>query len=186
MMRGLFGKGSALMTVPQRVRASAAIAQRQAYRGGLALRSLPRLQELLARSEGELQVDLQAERRHGRDHLHGSVHGLLNLQCQRCERVYGWPLQADLDLVLVQSEADEASMLQDADPYCVQEDVLPLHELIEDEVLLAMPMLPRCESCENEIQAASPAAAAEVSSEAEEAPRENPFAKLQDAFKKRS
>lgn len=173
------------MTVPQRVRASAAIAQRQAYRGELPLRSLPRLSAELADAAGVLQVDLQAQRRQGRDRLQGELRGELKLRCQRCERSFDWPLKANVDLLLVQSDEEEASVLQEADPYRVQDDVLPLYELIEDEVLLALPMLPRCESCENEINTA-PAAVADAEGEAKDARKENPFAQLQERLKKTS
>jgi len=35
--------------------------------------------------------------------------------------------------------------MQDHDTWLVQADRLPLHELIEDELLLALPLAPRCE-----------------------------------------
>ena len=47
-------------------------------------------------------------------------------------------------LRLVNSESDEQAVLEQDDPYLVQDDQLPLRDLVEDEVLLALPMLPRC------------------------------------------
>src|SRR3546814_6525071 len=64
-----------------------------------------------------------------------------------------WPLQIDIDLRLVETEEEEQAVLHEADPYLVQDDRLPLREIVEDEILLALPMLPRCESCENVVQA---------------------------------
>src|SRR3546814_8193390 len=58
-----------------------------------------------------------------------------------------------IDLRLVETEEEEQAVLHEADPYLVQDDRLPLREIVEDEILLALPMLPRCESCENVVQA---------------------------------
>jgi len=183
IIRGPFlGKASAV-PIPQSVRATAAITQRQAYRGELPVRSLERLRSLLADDSTVLQVELQAERERGKDRLHGQLQGPLRLNCQRCQRVFDWTLQTRMDLRLVHSEAEEQAVLQEADPYCVQDDTLPVRELIEDEVLLTLPMLPRCQSCENEILKVSAAEVAEPRVEAAEPERKNPFAALQDQLK---
>ena len=165
------------MPIPQTVRASAAIAQQQAYRGEVPLRSLPRLQGLLASADGVLRVALQAGRSAGRERLRGTVEAELSLCCQRCEKIYSWPLRLELDVCLVHSEEEEEAVLHDADPYLVQDDQLPVCDLVEDETLLALPMLPRCESCEHAVQALpEPVGAQDI--DAGETPTRNPFANL--------
>ncbi|SEP79148.1 uncharacterized protein SAMN04488038_101502 [Solimonas aquatica] len=137
---------------------------------------------MLADASGALQVELQAGVRQGREHLQGELQGGLKFCCQRCERSFEWPLRIEMDLLLVHSEEEEAAALQDAEPYWVQDDELPLQELIEDEVLLALPMLPRCESCENAVKASAAVQEAAVEQVEE---RVNPFLQLQEEFKKR-
>src|SRR3546814_4255435 len=144
------------MPFAQIVSASSALAQRQAYSGGLPLSSVERLREVLVDDAGVLQVEQHAEKSRGAKRLQGTVNGELALSCQRCDARIAWPLQIDIDLRLVETEEEEQAVLHEADPYLVQDDRLPLREIVEDEILLALPMLPRCESSENVVQASPP------------------------------
>jgi uncharacterized protein len=168
------------MPIPQSVTASSALTQRQAYSGELALRSLARLRAALADDAGALRVQLQAHKARGRESLQGTIDGELALSCVRCEARMTWPLHVDVDLRLVHTEEEEQAVLQEADPYRVQDDRLPLQEIVEDEVLLALPMLPRCESCENAVQA-STGPKGEDAAVRQEA---NPFAALKERLGK--
>lgn len=178
MMRALLQGKS---VIPKRTKASAAVAHATRFDGRLAVEELPRLQAALMGAGAELKVDLKLSSPEGISQIEGRIDGLLPLQCLRCERVFEWPLALSLDLRLVSNEEEERRLLQDADPYWVQDDELPLHQLIEDEVLLDLPMLPRCAVCEAKVQQApSP-------QEPGEAPvperRESPFAALKGRFK---
>jgi len=97
------------------------------------------------------------------------------LTCQRCLRPFEMPVEIDRQLRFVRDEA-EAEVL-DAE---LDDDVLALpraldlRELVEDELLLALPLVPRHETC--------PAPLSHSSGQFDEpaAPeRENPFAALQ-------
>lgn len=167
------------MGIPQVVRASGAVAQEERYEGDLPVRSLERLREALASPDAVLQVRLQARSLGGYPQLSGTIGGRLPLLCRRCDKPYEWPLEMHLALRLVENEDQERALMQDADPYWVQDDQLPLREIVEDEVLLALPMLPRCETCENIVQAA-PTPVVEVAA----VRRENPFAALKERLKK--
>ncbi|MGH8541089.1 MAG: YceD family protein [Stenotrophobium sp.] len=162
------------MSIPQKVRASTAVKHQQHYAGAVAVNTLPRLVEALAGGDGELQVDLLARKSAGYPALTGTVGGTVMLNCRRCGQAYASPLDLKVDLRLVQSEEEEARLWKDCEPYWVQDDTLLLREVVEDEVLLALPMLPRCDSCENI------ASAAPDTGRAEQARREkqNPFADL--------
>ena len=93
------------------------------------------------------------------------------LTCQRCLQPVETPLELERSLRFVPGEAEAAAL--DADS---EEDVLALprwldlRELAEDELLLALPIVPRHEQCPVPL----PSAAGE-----EEVARENPFAALQ-------
>jgi uncharacterized protein len=167
--------------IPAKIRVSSAVAQAARYESGLAVTALPRLRELLAAPEGELQVSLQAERRGAHAALTGSVAGSLPLNCERCGRRFAWPLQSEIDWRLVRSEDEERALLGECEPLLVENDELALREAIEDEVLLALPMLPRCETCENAVSALPPAAPEPM----DDTPRraENPFAALKKQLK---
>jgi uncharacterized protein len=171
------------MSIPARIQASAAIAHGEKHVGELALKLLPRLAALLEGGEGRLRVELQATDAPGYPVLRGTVDGKLPLRCERCDQRFDWPLHAAPDLRLVFSEDEEKRALHDSEPYLVEHDALPLREIVEDEVLLALPMLARCESCENALRALPEQAATE-----EEPRREpsqgGPFAALKQQLKK--
>ncbi len=132
--------------IPLRVKASQAVSRHEAFAGSVPLAKLPRLAASLVQSEGTLQVELQATRDgEGQDWLHGEIRGRLPLTCQRGLHAFDWDCDVALSLALVESEAEEEQLLQDTESYRVEDDELPLRDLVEDEVLLALPMTPRCE-----------------------------------------
>ncbi len=101
------------------------------------------------------------------------------LTCQRCLQPFQVPLVLDRRLRFVRGEA--AAEALDAE---IEDDVLALsrslnlRELVEDELLLALPLVPRHESCPAPLAMASEAEP--LPDEAPGAPdRPNPFAILQ-------
>lgn len=134
--------------LPQYTGASAAITREAAFAGTVALARLPRLAAQLADAQGELEASLALGREPGLPpRLGGQIRGRLPLVCQRCLEVFDWPLEAEVNLRLVQSEAEEARWLKDYEPYLIEDDCLSLHTIVEDEALLALPLAPRCERC---------------------------------------
>ena len=131
--------------IPASIQASKALKRRELYAGSLPLALMTRLAALLADASGELQVELEASRdAEGAGWLRGEIRGLLTLTCQRGLHPYDWDCELPVTLRLVTSETDEERLLETCDPYLVRDDSLPLRELVEDEVLLALPMMPRC------------------------------------------
>ena len=135
--------------IPLRVKASQAVARHEAFAGSVPLAKLPRLAATLADATGALQVELQATRDdEGQDWLHGEIRGHLPLTCQRGLHAFDWHCDVALSLCLVETEAEEEKLLKECESYLVQDDELPLRDLVEEEVLLALPMMPRCEDPE--------------------------------------
>lgn len=153
------------------------------FAGELAVKNLPRLVQAIGGDKGSIKVHLVADRGSGFARLHGKLEGVLNIRCQRCGKRYDWSLDAAVNLRLVFSEPEEKAALQGSDPYLVENDELPVKELVEDEVLLTLPMLVRCKTCENAISAAAPAKKAKQKEEVETR-RDNPFAALKGKLKK--
>lgn len=168
------------MGIPATIRVSSATAHAERYEGELALGSLQRVVDLLAQPVGKVSVRLQAHSVNGMASLSGEIGGELPLTCRRCDKTYLWPLRAQLDLRLVNSEAQVRELIQDVEVLQVENDELQLREMIEDEILLALPMLPRCETCENAVNAVPEEAPPVV----EPSVRENPFAALKQQLKK--
>ncbi len=127
--------------IPQRVKVSAAVAHASTWQGSLPVARLPRLAAVLAASKGELAAVIAAGRDEaGGARLSGTVDGLLPLVCQACLKTFSWPLHLELELRLVFNEAEERRLLQECEPFLVEDDTLHLHDLVEEEVLLAIPM----------------------------------------------
>jgi uncharacterized protein len=75
----------------------------------------------------------------------GKVQADLALVCQRCLEPMEWPLQLSLALAFLRPNEDEAGIPGPYEPYVV--DILPvrLADMIEDEIILALPSIPRHE-----------------------------------------
>ncbi|MGH8442720.1 MAG: YceD family protein [Nevskiaceae bacterium] len=122
------------------------MSRHEAFSGSVPFAKLPRLAASLAGTDGQLQVELQATRdEEGQNWLHGEIRGRVPLTCQRGLHAFDWNCDVALSLCLVESEADEDRLLKECESYRVEDDQLPLRDLVEEEVLLALPMMPRCE-----------------------------------------
>jgi uncharacterized protein len=145
--------------------------------GDLDVARLPRVAELLAEGPGSVHYLVTGSvNDRGHSVLHVQLDGSLPLRCQRCLGVLSQPLHAVRDLVLVPG-ADEFAPLQDeADT----EDVIPevarleLAPLLEEELLLALPLAPRHEGGDCRTEAA--AGGSEATGGTEQPP--SPFAAL--------
>jgi uncharacterized protein len=121
--------------IPQRVKASGAVAHASTWQGSLPIAKLLIAVLAAGRDDG------------GAARLSGTVDAALPLVCQNCLKTFSWPLHLELELRLVSSEAEERRLLNECEPYLVEDDNLPLQALVEEEVLLALPIAPRCLDC---------------------------------------
>ena len=118
--------------------------------GVLPLSGFPRLRDMLASDAGEVAYVVQGVRdARGRPSLRVSVKGTLQLRCQRCLEALPFELRSAELLVLAASRAEI-----DADPAGAQapdrllaEREIAVCDLIEDELILAVPYAPRHERC---------------------------------------
>ena len=94
--------------------------------------------------DGRLDVERKPQ-------LRVTAQGVLNLRCQRCLGAIAWPL--DLDVVLQPVRAgqpipDEELENDEFDAIEVR-DGLDVVGMVEDEILLALPIAPRHENCDS-------------------------------------
>jgi uncharacterized protein len=109
-----------------------------------------RLRDLLRSTEGTLRYELRGvPQEQGYPALELKVDGALQLVCQRCLAALEFPLRIG---VLLRLAATQAAM--DAEPLEAEgpESIvagrdMPVHTLVEDEVLLAIPIAPRHPDC---------------------------------------
>ncbi|MES9969909.1 MAG: YceD family protein [Candidatus Thiodiazotropha sp.] len=147
--------------------------------GELPLETFSRLSACLLRATGDVSFKLVFSRdQERRALLNGWLKTVLALQCQRCLEEVDLPIDIRLSVVFVQG-LDEAEMLpEEVDPWLVEEDQVVFKDLIEDELLLALPQVAThqpgaCRAPAVDLDKETP----EESSKQE---RENPFAVLAD------
>ena len=117
--------------------------------GVWALAEFPRLREVLANQAGEVTYRISGVRdERGRPALRIEVSGTLALRCQRCLEPMPFAVNTDELLVLAASVAEIHDEPADANApdRVVAGREMALRELVEDELLLAVPYAPRHES----------------------------------------
>ena len=118
--------------------------------GNWPLADFPRLGDMLASRAGDVHYRIEGVRDlHGRPSLRVRVRGTLQLRCQRCLEAMSFEAQTDEMLVLAASLAEihaEPANAQAADRVVAGRE-MPVRDLIEDELILAVPYAPRHESC---------------------------------------
>lgn len=107
----------------------------------LPLAGFERLAPLLARADGVARAHLEFGRDLGREVVRGQVETEFVLICQRCFGEVRWPVSARLDLVRVASEAEAEALDDGRDPLLAPNREVQAAELVEDELLLALPIV---------------------------------------------
>jgi uncharacterized protein len=119
--------------------------------GTLPLSSFPRLQDVLVSNAGGVAYTVRGTRdERGRPGLRVSVRGTLQLRCQRCLGPLAHEVRAEALLVLAtsQAEIDAEPAGVDAPDRVVAGKEMAVRDLVEDELILALPYAPRHEGCE--------------------------------------
>jgi uncharacterized protein len=127
--------------------ASAGATQQGVWR----LSDFPRLRDVLATDAGEVKYEIDGVRDgRGRPALRLKVSGTLALRCQRCLEPMPFEVNTDETLVLAATLAEIHAEPADASApdRVVAGKEMALRELIEDELILAVPYAPRHEDCE--------------------------------------
>jgi uncharacterized protein len=111
-----------------------------------------------------------------------TVRGTATLECQRCMQPMTVPLDSEVRVALLASEADAARVPADFEPVLAPGGRTSIGELIREELLLTLPIVPLHEAPE----ACAPASApAEPAAREEPAPETHkPFARLAELMKR--
>lgn len=139
--------------LPERIDPRRLAAARGEIEGTVELAALPRLADYLlvdeAPSRGLAHLQLRfVEDAQRRVLMQGRLRADLTLQCQRCLQGIDWPLDAVLQLVAVPDDEAAAQAPRDWDPVVVGDNGLDTAGLVEDELILAMPAVARCDDAD--------------------------------------
>ena len=126
-----------------------------------------------------LHARLEFGREQGLSVAQVALRGTLGLTCQRCMQALPFELDTDSRVALVASEAEAAAVPETWETFQAEDGVLRLPELIAEEVLLALPIVPLHEPDACALALPAAAAAAAVAPEVPaEAATTRPFADL--------
>lgn len=106
----------------------------------------------------------------------------VNLRCERCLAAFGAPLHADIAVAVVWSEEEAFRLPASLDPWLVTEDDADLVAMVEDELLLALPIValhPSEADCEAPAMSYGPEQSGDTSEPPQGEQRENPFSILE-------
>jgi uncharacterized protein len=134
---------------------------------------LARLGQAIRGGDPSVEVDLRFLRdEEKRALVTGRITADLQLQCQRCLEPLRFPVELDLRLAVVETDAEARLLPDDVDPLLVEGGSLSLADLVEDELILALPQVPMhgLDVCPAADMAAGETASAEE--------RESPFVAL--------
>jgi uncharacterized protein len=101
-------------------------------------------------AEGSAQTELQEDGTEGpQPYLRLAVHGAAWLECQRCLTPYEQALNVDTTyrIVATEAEAEEFPLDEDEVEVIVGSRQFNLIDLIEDELLLSLPLIPKHDVC---------------------------------------
>ncbi|MGD8380059.1 MAG: YceD family protein [Gammaproteobacteria bacterium] len=151
--------------------------ERSGLTGDLAVRSMPRLAEMVLASNEFASVSLNfaMEEGSGLCRITGRVACGVTLRCQRCLEPVEVGVESVIDLVAVRDDREAGRLMSDGEPLLTADGVVVTAELVEDELILALPVVALHTSG---AECGKLARRVEESRPTEEPARKNPFAVL--------
>lgn len=159
--------------LPETLDVDRLIAARARFAGQLPLRRFRRLHALLLDDTGDVDYELGFGRdQEGRSVVTGRVTAEVVVQCERCLAAVSITLDCPVALQCVHSEAQALQVSASYEPLLLDGSALRSVALIEDELILSLPIVPRHDEHD---QACRPASVGRTGAGAE---RVNPFSDL--------
>ena len=148
-----------------------------------AVASFERLADRLERSDGRVQVELWVTEAGEFPGLEGTVHAQPWLVCQRCLEAFEANVESQVRVALVASDAEADRVPDDFEPVEIDAGRFDLHAVVEDELLLALPLVPMHASAAECANARAVTPQSEVV-EPTKSPTHRPFGDLRTLFKR--
>ena len=109
--------------------------------GDYPLVKMGRLSKILVSNEGDVAVKIEFGRSAGFACLKAKVSAKLLVQCQRCLKPIETEVAGDFKFALVKSEEEFELLPEEFEPYLLEGEEQSIISLIEDELLLSLPMV---------------------------------------------
>jgi uncharacterized protein len=149
------------------------------FAGNIPVQDMPRLMELAPESDGEFYVTMAFSMSSLQfPMVKGTIEGEVVQSCQRCMENATVPISGQFQLLLITPDSLELASEEGHEIFVYEGQVITTATLIEDEIILSMPIVVKhkdTENCESSVK--------QWIHEFDEVPtdkKENPFAKLKD------
>ena len=160
--------------------------------GRLPLSRMPRLAESLEDATGDIDVELEFDvDSSGIAWVKGHLTCTLSLCCQRCMQTLAMPVDTTFKLAMIESEVEIERLGEEYEPLLLNDSLVSVAELVEDELLLSLPLVPKhetdnCNSADfNDSHNESDSHNEElIETHSESEQKKNPFAALADLKRK--
>lgn len=106
-----------------------------------------RLADVALSDQPALAVTLRFALVEGRPMIRGELKGELTLRCQRCWQPMQQPLHESFDLMVIESEDELERVPESLEPWVANAHRLEVHALVEEQLLLALPLIAKHEHC---------------------------------------
>lgn len=151
------------------------------------LADLPRVSHELTSTDGDAKGRVRFSRQQGQAVADLEVSARPEVVCQRCMQPMRWPVEVKSRVALV-SDYDAADRVPEGfEVFLVEADSVSVRDLVDEEVMLALPHVPRhdedSECAGGRIQL--PGHEGETEAEAAEAQVQKPFAQLGELLKRK-
>jgi uncharacterized protein len=150
--------------------------------GALLIKDMPRLRPSLFSDDGEVTVDfLFGIDEEGIRYVKGHMTTCLILVCQRCLESFKYEIIGDFMLGIVRTDKEADKLPERYDPLLVPDLSLILSEMIEDELIVSLPIVPM-----HKMDECTAKQSLESSSNDVVVERESPFKVIESLRSKRS
>ncbi len=139
--------------------------------GILPLSTFVRLSESLTNDQGVVDFNLFFRKEGDIKAIMGHVNATLLVQCQRCLETVSVVVDQDFKLGVVQSDQEAKRLPGYYEPLLLESNQVVLRDIIEDELILAIPDIPKHRDCQ-------PQQKADLRQQIETEAEPNPFAIL--------
>lgn len=140
------------------------------------LSKLARLSDVLVSNEGSVSAKLEFTHSVGIASLRGTVSAKLLVECQRCLQPVETEVSGRFKFALVNSEEEIELLPEEFEPYLLEDEEQSIIDLVEDELLLSLPMVTvHEEACSDYMTKQNREVKAAIEAEKE---AEHPFAAL--------
>jgi len=140
-----------MSALPETVDAWRMVSAGRRFEGSIRVRDMPRLRISLVRDDATIRYEIEFGRDElGVAYLALKAAGHLPLECQRTLEEFELEVAIDERLGLIAREEDEAALPPGYEPLLTESGEISLADVIEDELILALPVVPTRPGSESE------------------------------------